>query len=100
MRKRYSSNDDRSNALNPNNPTFKAGTDNRANQLNPQHIAYLLSRLGARSAPSADDWDPPAEGPGPEEVHPLAGLVGLIPAAIAGVLGLVALIHEAKKEVE
>lgn len=36
-KKSPSSNDQRSNALNPNNPAHKAARDNRANQLNPNH---------------------------------------------------------------
>ena len=35
-----SSNDQRSNVQNPNNPAYKAAQDNRANQLNPMHPAY------------------------------------------------------------
>ena len=31
------SNDQRSNALNPNNPAHKTGQDNKANQGNPNH---------------------------------------------------------------
>ena len=30
-------NDQRSNALNPNNPAHKSGQDNKANQANPNH---------------------------------------------------------------
>jgi len=30
-------NDDRSNSMNPNNPTYKESVDNRFNQLNPNH---------------------------------------------------------------
>jgi hypothetical protein len=32
-----SSNDQRANVKNPNNPAHKASQDNRANQLNPNH---------------------------------------------------------------
>ena len=32
-----SSNDDRSNSMNPNNPAHQASQDNRADQLNPNH---------------------------------------------------------------
>jgi len=37
MGKKYSSNDQRSNSMNPNNPANKASSDNRSNQLNPNH---------------------------------------------------------------
>ena len=37
-------NDDRSNTLNPNNPTHRAARDNRSNQLNPNSRAYRSSR--------------------------------------------------------
>ena len=30
-------NDDRSNSMNPNNPSYKASMDNRSNQLNPNN---------------------------------------------------------------
>ena len=33
-------NDDRSDALNPNNPAYQDSADNRANQLNPNHPEY------------------------------------------------------------
>lgn len=36
-------NDDRSNALNPNNPAHGAARDNRANQLNPNNRAFRSS---------------------------------------------------------
>jgi hypothetical protein len=39
-----SPNDQRSNALNPNNPAHKEARDNRANQLNPNNPAYESSR--------------------------------------------------------
>ncbi len=39
-----SPNDQRSDALNPNNPASKAGADNRANQLNPDTPVYQSSR--------------------------------------------------------
>lgn len=39
-------NDQRSNAMNSNNPAFKAGRDNRSNQLNPNGRAYRSSRGG------------------------------------------------------
>ncbi len=37
MGKGHSSNDQRSNAMNPNNPSYEASMDNRSNQLNPNH---------------------------------------------------------------
>ena len=37
MGKNQSSNDNRSNAKNPNNPSSKAARDNRANQKNPNN---------------------------------------------------------------
>ena len=37
MGKNKSSNDNRSNAKNPNNPTNKSAKDNRADQLNPNN---------------------------------------------------------------
>ncbi|TXT58950.1 MAG: hypothetical protein BAJALOKI2v1_280041 [Promethearchaeota archaeon] len=37
MGKNRSSNDDRSDSKNPNNPAHKAAMDNRSNQLNPEH---------------------------------------------------------------
>ena len=40
MGKKYSSNDQRSNSMNPNNPTCKASVDYRSNQLNPNHSEY------------------------------------------------------------
>ena len=39
-----SPNDDRSDALNPNNPAHQAAGDNRSNQLNPNNPAYDSSR--------------------------------------------------------
>ncbi len=39
MAKQPSPNDQRSNALNPNNAAFKAAGDNRANQMNPNNPA-------------------------------------------------------------
>lgn len=44
MAKTPSPNDQRSNALNPNNPASKAAADNRGNQLNPNSDAYRASR--------------------------------------------------------
>jgi len=41
-----SPNDQRSDALNPNNPAFKAALDNRGDQLNPNHPAYRAGRKG------------------------------------------------------
>lgn len=38
--KKYSSNDQRSNSLNPNNSTYKASQDNRSNQLNQNNEEY------------------------------------------------------------
>lgn len=35
-----SSNDDRSDILNPNNPAYQDSTDNRADQLNPNNPEY------------------------------------------------------------
>ena len=35
-----SSNDDRSDSLNPNNLAYQASTDNRADQLNPNNSEY------------------------------------------------------------
>ena len=37
MGKNRSSNDNRSNSMNPNNPAYKASVDNRSNQLNPNN---------------------------------------------------------------
>lgn len=42
MGKRRSSNDNRSNAKNPNNPAYKAARDNRSNQLNPSNPRYQI----------------------------------------------------------
>lgn len=39
-----SSNDDRSDSMNPNNDAHQAAMDNHANQLNPDHSAYWSSR--------------------------------------------------------
>ena len=36
-KKHYSSNDQRSNSMNPNNSDFSASVENRANQLNPNN---------------------------------------------------------------
>ena len=33
-------NDDRSNSMNPNNPSYQASQENRSNQLNPNHPEY------------------------------------------------------------
>jgi len=38
------SNDQRSNSMNPNNPEFQAANDNRSNQMNPNNAAYRSSR--------------------------------------------------------
>ena len=38
------SSDQRSNAMNPNNPAFKAAGANRSNQLNPNNPAFRSSR--------------------------------------------------------
>jgi hypothetical protein len=38
--KKYTSNDQRSNSLNPNNSVYKASNDNRSNQLNPNNEEY------------------------------------------------------------
>ena len=38
-----SSNDDRSDSMNPNNPAYDASVENRADQLNPDHEAYESS---------------------------------------------------------
>ena len=38
------SNDQRSNSMNPNNPSFQAANDNRSNQMNPNNSAYRSSR--------------------------------------------------------
>ena len=35
-----SSNDDRSDSMNPNNPSYQASTDNRSDQLNPNNAEY------------------------------------------------------------
>ena len=40
MGKRHSSNDDRSNSMNPNNPSYQASVDNRSDQLNPNNPEY------------------------------------------------------------
>jgi len=49
---KQTSNDARSNSLNPNNPAYQASEANRANQLNPDHVAYESSREG--SAPQSE----------------------------------------------
>ena len=38
------SNDQRSDSMNPNNPAFQAASDNRSNQMNPNNAAYRSSR--------------------------------------------------------
>ncbi len=38
-----SSNDQRSNSMNPNNPAFQASNDNRSNQMNPNNAAHHSS---------------------------------------------------------
>ena len=38
--KSYNANDNRSNAMNPNNPAYQATMDNRSNQLNPNNEEY------------------------------------------------------------
>lgn len=43
-----SSNDQRSDALNPTSQDYKDSQDNRSNQLNPEHDAYESSRSGAQ----------------------------------------------------
>lgn len=40
MGKQRSSNDDRSNSMNPNNPAYKDSVDNRSDQLNPNNPEY------------------------------------------------------------
>ena len=40
MAKNRTSNDDRSDSLNPNNPAYNAAMENRANQLNPTNERY------------------------------------------------------------
>lgn len=40
MPKNRSSNDDKSNSMNPNNPAYQAAMDNRSNQLNPNNPEY------------------------------------------------------------
>ena len=35
-----SSNDNRSDSMNPNNPSYQASTDNRSDQLNPNNPEY------------------------------------------------------------
>ncbi|MBA7672785.1 hypothetical protein ES703_80972 [subsurface metagenome] len=40
MGKQRSSNDNRSNSKNPNNPAYKASVENRSNQLNPNNPEY------------------------------------------------------------
>ncbi len=46
MSKHPSPNDQRSNALNPNNAAHQASVNNRANQLNPNHAASKPPRDG------------------------------------------------------
>ncbi|MHA1169645.1 MAG: hypothetical protein ACTSRU_17595, partial [Candidatus Hodarchaeales archaeon] len=43
-----SPNDDRSDSMNPNNPSYRASVDNRADQLNPNDPSYLSSRGGSK----------------------------------------------------
>ncbi len=40
MGKNRSSNDDRSDSKNPNNPAYQSAIDNRSNQLNPNNPEY------------------------------------------------------------
>ena len=40
MSKRRSSNDDRSDSMNPNNPAHQDSLDNRSDQLNPNNERY------------------------------------------------------------
>lgn len=40
MRKKYSSNDQRSNSKNPNNPAYWGSINNRSNQLNPNNPEF------------------------------------------------------------
>ena len=40
MGKGKSSNDDKSDSMNPNNPSYKASVDSRSNQLNPNNPEY------------------------------------------------------------
>lgn len=40
MGKQRSSNDDRSDSMNPNNPAYDASVDNRVDQLNPNNPEY------------------------------------------------------------
>ncbi len=40
MGKQRSSNNNRSNSMNPNNPAYKASTDDRSDQLNPNNPEY------------------------------------------------------------
>ena len=40
--------DQRSDVMNPNNPTFRSDETNRSNQLNPNNPAYRSSRGGRR----------------------------------------------------
>jgi len=40
----HSSNDDRSNSMNPNNDSYDASMDNRSDQMNPNNDAYWSSR--------------------------------------------------------
>ena len=49
-----SPNDQRSDAMNPNNPAHQAGTDNRSNQLNPNTLARESSRRAATSDEKED----------------------------------------------
>lgn len=49
-------NDQRANALNPNNPAHRASQDNRSRQLNPNDDAYRSSRV---RPPSSDERPAP-----------------------------------------
>ena len=51
-------NDQRSSALNPNDPAHRASQDNRSRQLNPNDDAYRSSR----GQPSRSDERPDANG--------------------------------------
>ncbi len=42
------SNDDRSDSMNPNNDSHQAARDNRADQMNPNNTAYHSSKGGGR----------------------------------------------------
>jgi hypothetical protein len=51
---KQSSNDQRSNIRNPNNPAYKSNLDNRANQMNPNHAASKNRSAAADPAPVGD----------------------------------------------